>query len=155
MEVEGRLVIVDAPCSGVQMAWMAYFTACATALIAGLGDGRFARRLPGIGLVVLAGNVVRNTVLVCAEARGVATSALHEGVGLAVLGRCARPWHCSSLEEAAMVAHERTPALVKLVYMGVCSSSARWRRSPSSHQPMARTPAANRPLSGTAGRFAS
>lgn len=86
MEVEGRLVIVDAPCSGVQMAWMAYFTACAVALAAGLGDGRFARRLPSIGLVVLAGNVVRNTVLVSAEARGVATSALHEGVGLAVLG---------------------------------------------------------------------
>lgn len=86
MEVEGHLVIVDAPCSGVQMAWMAYFTACAVALVAGLGDGRFARRLPGIGLVVLAGNVVRNTVLVAAEARGVATSALHEGVGLAVLG---------------------------------------------------------------------
>jgi exosortase/archaeosortase family protein len=86
MEVEGRLVIVDAPCSGVQMAWMAYFTACAAALAVGLGDGRFARRLPALGLVVLAGNVVRNTVLVAAEARGMATPALHEGVGLAVLG---------------------------------------------------------------------
>ena len=86
MEVEGRLVIVDAPCSGVQMAWMAYFTACAAALAVGLSDGRFARRLPALGLVVLAGNVVRNTVLVAAEARGMATPALHEGVGLAVLG---------------------------------------------------------------------
>ncbi len=86
MEVEGRLVIVDAPCSGVQMAWMAYFTACVAALAAGLGDARFARRLPALGFVVLAGNVVRNTVLVAAEARGVATTVLHEGVGLAVLG---------------------------------------------------------------------
>lgn len=86
MEVEGRLVIVDAPCSGVQMAWMAYFTACAVALAAGLRDAHFARRLPALGLVVLAGNVVRNTVLVAAEARGVSTPALHEGVGLVVVG---------------------------------------------------------------------
>ena len=30
--VDGRLVVVDAPCSGVQMAWLGYFTACAVAL---------------------------------------------------------------------------------------------------------------------------
>ncbi|RYF64052.1 MAG: exosortase Q, partial [Comamonadaceae bacterium] len=29
--ISGRLVIVDAPCSGVQMVWLGYFTACATA----------------------------------------------------------------------------------------------------------------------------
>jgi hypothetical protein len=31
MTVRGQLVIVDAPCSGVQMAWLAYFCACAFA----------------------------------------------------------------------------------------------------------------------------
>jgi len=30
--VDGRLVIVDAPCSGVQMVWLGYFAACAVAL---------------------------------------------------------------------------------------------------------------------------
>ena len=34
MTVNGHLVIVDAPCSGVQMVWMAYFCACAVAATA-------------------------------------------------------------------------------------------------------------------------
>lgn len=86
MLVQGRLVIVDAPCSGVQMAWMAWFCACAVAALVHLRDGDFIRRLPWIGVIVLAGNVLRNTVLVALEARpqGLA-AALHEGIGLAAL----------------------------------------------------------------------
>jgi exosortase/archaeosortase family protein len=86
MLVQGRLVIVDAPCSGVQMAWMAWFCACAVAALVQLRDGDFVRRLPWIGVIVLAGNVLRNTVLVALEARpqGLA-AALHEGIGLAAL----------------------------------------------------------------------
>ncbi len=41
MVVNGQLVIVDAPCSGVQMVWMAYFCACSVAVLAGLRDARF------------------------------------------------------------------------------------------------------------------
>lgn len=86
MTVSGQLVIVDAPCSGVQMAWLAYFCACAVAAIGGARDNRFLTRLPGVGLLVLAGNVVRNTVLVALEARpqGLAPWA-HEVIGLAAL----------------------------------------------------------------------
>jgi exosortase/archaeosortase family protein len=86
MLVQGRLVIVDAPCSGVQMAWMAYFCACTTAAVFSLRDARFLRRLPLVGLLVLAGNVLRNSVLVALEARpqGLAP-VLHEGIGVAVL----------------------------------------------------------------------
>ncbi|MGE4050012.1 MAG: exosortase Q [Piscinibacter sp.] len=86
MLVQGRLVIVDAPCSGVQMAWMAWFCACAAAALVHLRDGDFVRRLPWVGVIVLAGNVLRNTVLVALEARpqGLA-AALHEGIGLAAL----------------------------------------------------------------------
>ncbi len=86
MTVEGRLVIVDAPCSGVQMAWMAYFAACAVALHAGLRDAVFARRLPWVGAVVLVGNALRNSVLVVLEARpqGLAAS-VHELIGLTAL----------------------------------------------------------------------
>jgi len=86
MLVQGRLVIVDAPCSGVQMAWMAWFCACAVAALVHLRDGDFVRRLPWIGVIVLAGNVLRNTVLVALEARpqGLA-AALHEGIGLVAL----------------------------------------------------------------------
>lgn len=86
MIVEGRLVIVDAPCSGVQMAWFAYFTACVMAWQAGRSDGEMLRRLPAVGALVLAGNAVRNSVLVGLEARRVAVAPwLHEAIGLATL----------------------------------------------------------------------
>lgn len=70
LTIEGRLVLVDAPCSGIHMAWIAYFTACAAALIAGLPDRRFLQRLPLISMTVIAGNILRNTVLVSREAAG-------------------------------------------------------------------------------------
>jgi exosortase/archaeosortase family protein len=83
MTVAGRLVIVDAPCSGVQMAWLAYFEACSVAAFTVLPQHRFLGRLPLVGLVVLTGNVLRNSVLVALEARpqGLA-GALHEAIGL-------------------------------------------------------------------------
>lgn len=85
--VDGRLVIVDAPCSGVQMAWLGYFTAGATALWAGLADRTVLARLPWVGLTVLAGNVLRNTLLVAAEGAGRPLAPWgHELLGLAVLG---------------------------------------------------------------------
>jgi exosortase/archaeosortase family protein len=86
MVVNGQLVIVDAPCSGVQMAWLAYFAACAVAAFSVLPQRRFLRRLPLVGLVVLSGNVLRNSVLVALEARpqGLA-GALHEVIGLLAL----------------------------------------------------------------------
>lgn len=86
MLVQGQLVIVDAPCSGVQMAWMAWFCACAVAGLLALRDGVFLRRLPWIGAIVLAGNVLRNSLLVALEARpqGLAAS-MHEGIGLIAL----------------------------------------------------------------------
>ena len=86
MLVEGRLVIVDAPCSGVQMVWMAYFCACTVAWCCGLDKRRFAKRLAFVGAIVLAGNVLRNSLLVVLEARHANLSALwHEAIGLVVL----------------------------------------------------------------------
>jgi exosortase/archaeosortase family protein len=85
MQVDGRLVIVDAPCSGVQMVWMAWFCACAVGAFGDVSDRRWLRRLPWIGVVVLAGNVLRNSVLVALEASGDVPEAVHQGIGLAVL----------------------------------------------------------------------
>jgi exosortase/archaeosortase family protein len=86
MTVAGQLVVVDAPCSGVQMAWMAYFAACATAAFVRRRDAALLRRLPLVGLTVLAANVLRNTVLVALEVRpqGLASWA-HEAIGLVAL----------------------------------------------------------------------
>jgi exosortase/archaeosortase family protein len=87
MVVNGHLVIVDAPCSGVQMAWLAYFTACGAAAALGTSDRVFVRRAAWIGAIVLAGNVLRNSVLVALESRPAGLSAAwHEAIGLAVLG---------------------------------------------------------------------
>lgn len=86
MTVQGRLIVVDAPCSGVQMVWMAYFCACAVAAFSGLRDRQLLARLPWVGALVLAGNVLRNSVLVALEAQHEQVSeAVHQGVGLVVL----------------------------------------------------------------------
>ncbi|MGY4831353.1 exosortase Q [Sphaerotilaceae bacterium SBD11-9] len=90
MQVNGQWVIVDAPCSGVQMVWMAYFCAFAVAAFAGLRDRQLLARLPFVGALVLTGNVLRNSVLVALEAQhAVVSEAVHQGVGLvALVGVC-------------------------------------------------------------------
>ncbi|MGJ7509342.1 exosortase Q [Variovorax sp. GT1P44] len=100
--VDGRLVIVDAPCSGVQMAWLGYFTACVVALWAARNDRGFLARLPVVGLLVLAGNIARNSVLVALEAAGHAPPPwLHDALGLVLLALV-----CGGI--ARVMAHGRT-----------------------------------------------
>jgi exosortase/archaeosortase family protein len=82
--VAGQWVMVDAPCSGIQMGWMAYFTACSAAAWLNIADGRFVRRLPFVGLVVLIGNILRNSLLVMKEAGQLNwPDWTHEAVGVA------------------------------------------------------------------------
>ena len=52
LRVDGQLVIVDAPCSGVQMAWLGYFTACVVTLYLGRCNLSFLRRLPAVSVLV-------------------------------------------------------------------------------------------------------
>ena len=86
LRIDGHLVIVDAPCSGVQMLWLGYFTACVVALHAGRRDAAFLARLPAVSALVLVGNVLRNTLLVAFEGAGRhLPNWAHEAVGLAVL----------------------------------------------------------------------
>jgi exosortase/archaeosortase family protein len=68
------------------MAWFGYFSACAFTLYLQRGNRVFLTRLPAVSVLVLAGNVLRNTVLVAAEASGRPVPGwVHEGVGLLVL----------------------------------------------------------------------
>lgn len=86
LRVDGQLVIVDAPCSGVQLLWFGYFTACAVALYTGRASRGFVARLPAVSALVLAGNILRNALLVALEASGRATGGIvHEAIGLVVL----------------------------------------------------------------------
>ena len=86
LRVDGVLVIVDAPCSGVQMVWFGYFTACLVTLYLGRDNRAFLTRLPAVGGLVLIGNIVRNTLLVSLEASGQHLPGwAHDGLGLVVL----------------------------------------------------------------------
>ena len=86
LTVDGRLVLVDAPCSGVQMLWLGYFTACVVALYGARGNASFLARLPAVSALVLCGNVLRNSVLVAAERTGQHLPGwAHDLVGLLVL----------------------------------------------------------------------
>lgn len=85
LDVGGQLVMVDAPCSGIQMAWVAYFTAFATAAWLGLTDRRLLRRIPLLGVLVLGGNILRNSLLVLQETGRLGLPGwMHEGIGLLV-----------------------------------------------------------------------
>jgi exosortase/archaeosortase family protein len=69
------------------MAWLGYFTACAVALATGRDNRSFVVRLPVVGLLVLMGNVLRNTVLVALKVSGHPLPGWgHDAVGLVVLG---------------------------------------------------------------------
>ena len=85
--VNNKLIIVDAPCSGVQMAWLGYFTACTIALWQRLSDKQFLLRLPFVGALVLTGNILRNSILVSLQAGEYTPPEwLHQGIGLVALG---------------------------------------------------------------------
>lgn len=84
--VNSKLIMVDAPCSGVQMAWLGYFTACTIALWTQLNNRHFLLRLPFVGMLILLGNIGRNTLLVWLQASEyLVPEWLHQGIGLVAL----------------------------------------------------------------------
>jgi exosortase/archaeosortase family protein len=105
LRVDGQLVLVDAACSGVQLVWLGYFTACAAALLGECGNARFLNRLPAVGGLILAGNVLRNTALIALQADGKPVADwLHEGIGLVTLAAvCAFIFRLMNARTAAPV----------------------------------------------------
>ena len=84
--VQGQLIMVDAPCSGVQMAWLGYFCACTVALWRQLSNTQFLLRLPFVGMLILLGNILRNSALVILQvSQQQVPNWLHEGVGIVFL----------------------------------------------------------------------
>ena len=83
----GETVLVDAPCSGIQMLWTGLFAACALAAVRGFDWRRTLRLLRWAGLAVATANLLRCVALFLVEVRcGVPAQWLHEGIGLALFG---------------------------------------------------------------------
>lgn len=81
--VDGVLVMVDAPCAGIHMAWAAYFTASVAGAWLRLPTLAFLVRLSSVSLVVITMNVLRNTALVALETRPAGVSDdWHEAIGI-------------------------------------------------------------------------
>lgn len=84
LTVDGALVIVDAPCAGIHMAWAAWFTASVAGAWLRVAPAVFVSQMSRVGLVVIGMNVLRNTALVALESRPAGLGeAWHEATGLA------------------------------------------------------------------------
>ena len=64
----GRTVLVDAPCSGIQMLWVGTFLAALLSYLMRASPARFILNAAISFLMVLAGNILRNSLLFVKEA---------------------------------------------------------------------------------------
>jgi exosortase len=79
----GRTVLVDAPCSGVHMLWVGLFFVALLSYLLRAPPTRFVCNAAGAVLVIVAGNVLRNTLLFVKEAEIVALPKwTHEATGV-------------------------------------------------------------------------
>ena len=137
LQINGQLVMVDAPCSGVQLAWMVYFFAAMLAFYRQLADKKFIRYWPLLGLVVLMANIIRNTCLVILETRPQGLSdSLHQGIGLVVLVlACAlvayflkpEPW--SSVSPKPIVLASPAWLIPLVIVCFLCSAVVSWSKT--------------------------
>jgi exosortase/archaeosortase family protein len=81
----GRLVWIDAPCSGIRMLWVGGYLACVLVLLRRLSFVRTVFVAAASALLILAANVLRAASLFYVETHLETTSlAIHDGVGICV-----------------------------------------------------------------------
>lgn len=85
MKWRGELIVIDAPCSGVQMLWASAFLACVMICIQRMGIRKSIMLLQVASVSAFLGNALRNVLLFYLES-GLVGSAkwAHDGVGMAV-----------------------------------------------------------------------
>jgi len=82
--VDGRIVLIDAPCAGIGMLWLGSYVAALASYLQGADARRTALNGMLVALLVLLANILRATVLFFPEAGLVHwPSWTHEAVGLA------------------------------------------------------------------------
>jgi exosortase len=69
LQWHGQTVLVDAPCSGVHMLWVGMFLTTVLSYLQRASALRFASNMVVAFVVVVLGNVLRNTLLFLKEAR--------------------------------------------------------------------------------------
>jgi len=86
----GETVIVDAPCSGIQMLWTGLFLAASLACWRRLDVRQSFRLFRQASITIFVANVLRATALFCTETKlWPAPTWAHEGIGLALFGTAA------------------------------------------------------------------
>jgi exosortase/archaeosortase family protein len=97
----GRLVLVDAPCSGVHMLWVGLVMACAASAAAGAAPARLLLNGCLAVVLVLLGNVLRNAALFVKESGLLALPAwTHEAIGVAAFVLVLVPLSLASLRSS-------------------------------------------------------
>jgi exosortase len=81
----GRTVLVDGPCSGIRMLWVGMLLAALLSYLTRASAGRFTLNAAASFLIILVGNVLRNSLLFVKEAGILRLPAwTHAGTGLLV-----------------------------------------------------------------------
>ncbi|HOF10726.1 MAG TPA: archaeosortase/exosortase family protein, partial [Opitutaceae bacterium] len=105
----GETVLIDAPCSGIQMLWSGLTTGCVLALVWRLDDRASLRLLRQAAGIVALANILRCVALFLLEIRGrTLPEWLHEGVGLALFATA-----LGAIAWLAARAGSRSPAAVE------------------------------------------
>lgn len=87
VEWQGKLLLIDAPCSGVKLLWTVSFAGFALLAFHGLSGRRAWIQLATGSLLVLAGNVVRTALVFLFEMEIVkAPASAHQAVGALIAG---------------------------------------------------------------------
>lgn len=128
----GKLVLVDAPCSGAHMLWVGWVLAAGVSAMALAGPARLLLNLALASLLVLAGNVLRNAALFVKETSPLAWPAwTHDAIGVALFALVLGPvawaglrWPGSAPENAAPT--PSSPAFLPRLAAGMFLAAAAW-----------------------------
>ncbi len=124
----GETVLVDAPCSGIQMLWTGLFAACALAALRELGGGGTLRLLRWAGAVVAGANLVRCVALFLLAVGDGLPDWLHGAVGLACFGAAlaAIAWRAGRMVGAPRGVAEAARAVVGRRVASVARDHGHW-----------------------------